>query len=77
MASSSSIIDDAISRVLGPDQGYVRELGFGVTLSKVSTSISKDKTIASLEKKCDNLTSDVHELKSVVASLLKDKVNLS
>ena len=77
MASSSSIIDDAISRVLGPDQGYVRGLGFGVTLSKVSTSIHKDKTITSLEKKCDNLTSDVDELKSVVASSLKDKVNLS
>uniref|UniRef100_A0A9I9E9U0 Plant transposase n=1 Tax=Cucumis melo TaxID=3656 RepID=A0A9I9E9U0_CUCME len=64
VASSSSIIDDAISRVLGPDQAYVRGLGFGVTLSKVSTSIQKDKTITSLEKKCDNLTSDVDELKS-------------
>ena len=50
MASSSSIIDDAISRVLGPNQGYVRELGFGATLTKVSTSIYKDKTIAFLEK---------------------------
>ena len=48
-----------------------------MTLSKVSTSIQKDKTITSLEKKCDNLTSDVDELKSVVASLLKDKVNFS
>ncbi|TYK28558.1 Plant transposase [Cucumis melo var. makuwa] len=77
VASSSSIIDDAISRVLGSDQGYVRGLGFGVTLSKVSTSIHKDKTITSLEKKCDNLTSDVDELKSVVASLLKDKEKTS
>ncbi|KAA0032201.1 Plant transposase [Cucumis melo var. makuwa] len=77
VASSSSIIDDAISRVLGPDQTYVRGLGFGVTLSKVSTSIQKDKTITSLEKKCDNLTSDVDELKSVVASLLKDKEKTS
>ena len=77
MASSSSIIDDAISRVLSPNQGYARGLGFGVTLSKVSTSINKDKTSAFLEKKCDNLMSDVHDLKSVVASLLKDKVNLS
>ncbi|KAA0053344.1 hypothetical protein E6C27_scaffold27G00320 [Cucumis melo var. makuwa] len=38
VASSSSIIDDAISRVLGPDQAYVRGLGFGVTLSKEKTS---------------------------------------
>ena len=77
MASSSSIIDDVISRDLGPDQGYVRGLGFGVTLSKVSTFIHKDKTIASLERKCNNLMLDVDELKSVVASLLKNKVNLS
>ncbi|KAA0038002.1 Plant transposase [Cucumis melo var. makuwa] len=77
VASSSSIIVDAISKVLGPDQGYVRGLGFGVTLSKVSTSIHKDKTIASLEKKIDNLTSDVDELKIVVASLLKDKEKTS
>ncbi|KAA0052811.1 transposase [Cucumis melo var. makuwa] len=77
VASSSSIIDDAISRVLGPDQGYVKGLGFCVTLSKVSTSIQNDKTITSLENKCDNLTSDVDELKSVVASLLKDKEKTS
>ena len=50
MSSSSSIIEDAISSVFGLDQSYVRGLGFGVTRSKVSTSIQKDKTIASLKE---------------------------
>ena len=45
--------------------------------SNMSTSIQKDKIIASLERKCNNLMSNVDELKGVVASLLKDKVNLS
>ena len=54
-----------------------RGLVFGVTRSKVATSIRKDKIIASLERKCNNLMSNVDELKGVVASLLKDKVNLS
>ncbi|TYK14770.1 uncharacterized protein E5676_scaffold1610G00080 [Cucumis melo var. makuwa] len=43
--SSSSIIDDAISRVLGLDQGYVRELGFGVTLSKSVTTNTPHKCL--------------------------------
>ena len=74
---SGSVIEDATSRVIGLNQGYVWGLRFGVTWSKVATSILKDKTIKSLERKCNNLMSDVDELKGVVASLLKDKVNLS
>ncbi|TYJ96182.1 receptor-like protein kinase FERONIA [Cucumis melo var. makuwa] len=41
-----------------------------------NSSTEKDKTIASLERKRNkNLTSDVDELKSVVTSLLKDKIS--
>lgn len=77
MSHSGSIVEDTISRVLGFDHGHIRGLGFGVTKSKLSTSTQKDKTIASLKSKCNNLTSDVDDLKNVVASLLKDKVNLT
>ena len=76
-SSSGSVIEDAISRAFGPDQGYVRGLEFGVTWSKMATSIWKDKTIACLERKWNNLMSYVDELKGMMASLLKDKVNLS
>ncbi|XP_038900033.1 uncharacterized protein LOC120087197 [Benincasa hispida] len=70
---SNSIIDDAISRVFGTNHDHVRGLGFGVTLSKLSTSTQKDETIASLERKCNNLTTDVDELKYMIASLIRDK----
>ncbi|KAA0060575.1 uncharacterized protein E6C27_scaffold22G004450 [Cucumis melo var. makuwa] len=40
--STTNVVDDALSKVLGPDRGYVRGFGFGVTRSKLSLLSQQD-----------------------------------
>ncbi|TYK22293.1 uncharacterized protein E5676_scaffold16547G00010 [Cucumis melo var. makuwa] len=40
--STSNVVDDALSKVLGPDRGHVRGFGFGVTRSKLSLLSHQD-----------------------------------
>ena len=44
------MVDDTLSKVLGPDHGHVRGFGFGVTRSKLSLLSQQDHKSKVLEK---------------------------
>ncbi|KAA0058414.1 putative TNP1-like transposon protein [Cucumis melo var. makuwa] len=60
--STTNMVDDALSKVLGPDRGHVRGFGFGVTRSKLSLLSQQDHKYK---------TEPSEELSNATASVLK------
>ncbi|XP_022158575.1 uncharacterized protein LOC111025029 [Momordica charantia] len=77
MSTDNNVVDDAISKALGPDRGYVRGYGHGVTKSKFLSMSQNDNTITFLQERCDRMTSEMTELKYLISSLLADKAKSS
>ncbi|XP_062011280.1 uncharacterized protein LOC133740260 isoform X2 [Rosa rugosa] len=77
-SQTSSLKDDAVAQVLGPDpRGRVRGLGFGAVPSKIEYQTKVGNKVANLEKQvstqAQNMLSqsqEIERLKEVVATLL-------
>ena len=48
--STTNVVDDALSKVLGPDRGHFRGFGFGVTRSRLTLLSQQDHKYKVLEK---------------------------
>ena len=70
------MVDDALSKALGPDRGYVRGFGFGVTCSKLSLS-QKDHKYKVLEKKYLKTKEEMIEMKAMKDEMIKMKAPMS
>ena len=62
------MINDAISKVLGPDQGGA--LGFGVTVKK----FSQREHYTKLEEKYKKMEGEMSEMRSLMSQILKSQV---
>ena len=69
--SSNNIVDDALSKVLGPDRGHVRGLGFGVTRSKLSLLSQQENRYMTLEKEYLKMREERKEMKSMFSNFMK------
>jgi len=79
------VVDDALSKVLGPDRGHVRGFGFGVTRSKLSLLSQQDHKYKVLEKELKmkeemvemkTMKDEMIEMKTLMLSYLKKQVFL-
>ncbi|XP_022156740.1 uncharacterized protein LOC111023579 isoform X3 [Momordica charantia] len=73
ITSPNSIADDALSKVLGPDRGYVRTFGFGVTRSKLSILSQKYQKYIAVENKYLKMQNDMMEMKSMMSSFVMNE----
>lgn len=73
-STSSSILDDAVSQVLGKDKsGRVRGFGRGITASKLAFIEARDTHVEKLEARQAELLSKVENLQNVVRDLAAGK----
>ncbi|XP_031738367.1 uncharacterized protein LOC101217008 isoform X8 [Cucumis sativus] len=69
ITGSNNVINDAISKVLGPDQGGA--LGFGVTVKK----FSQREHYTKLEEKYKKMEGEMSEMRSLMSQILKSQGN--
>lgn len=69
------MVGDALSKVLGPDRGYVRGLGFGVTCSKLVLLSQQDNRYTMLEKEYLKMKEEMMEMRSMMSCFVKKQVN--
>ena len=63
------MVDDALSKVLGPNLDHVRGFGFGVTRSKLSILSQQDQMYKVFEKEYLKMKEEMVEMK-----VMKDKM---
>ena len=67
------MVDDALSKVLGPDRGHVRGFGFGVTRSKLSLLSQQDHKYKVLEKEYLKMKEEMREMKTMKDEMIEMK----
>ncbi|TYK13531.1 putative TNP1-like transposon protein [Cucumis melo var. makuwa] len=71
--STTNVVDDALSKVLGPDRGHVRGFGFGVTRSKLSLLSQQDHKYKVLEKEYLKMKEEMVEMKTMKDEMIEMK----
>ncbi|TYJ95916.1 Plant transposase [Cucumis melo var. makuwa] len=71
--STTNVVDDALSKVLGPDHGHVRGFGFGVTRSKLSLLSQQDHKYKVLEKEYLKMKEEMVEMKTMKDEMIEMK----
>ncbi|KAF9604450.1 hypothetical protein IFM89_006732, partial [Coptis chinensis] len=72
-SSSSSLQDDAISQLFGPERpGHVRGVGFGVTPSQISILSESKEKVVQLERQVEELSRKVSSIESVREEMQDD-----
>ncbi|TYK17902.1 uncharacterized protein E5676_scaffold306G001840 [Cucumis melo var. makuwa] len=71
--STTNVVDDALSKVLGPDRGHVRGFGFGVTRSKLSLLSHQDHKYKVLEKEYLKMKEEMVEMKTMKDEMIEMK----
>ncbi|KAA0045260.1 Plant transposase [Cucumis melo var. makuwa] len=71
--STTNAVDDALSKILDPDRGHVRGLGFGVTHSKLSLLSQQDHKYKILEKEYLKMKEEMIEMKAMKDEMIETK----
>uniref|UniRef100_A0A9I9E6Y7 Uncharacterized protein n=1 Tax=Cucumis melo TaxID=3656 RepID=A0A9I9E6Y7_CUCME len=75
--STTNMVDDALSKVLGPDRGHVRGFGFGVTRSKLSLLSQQDHKYKEEMVEMKTMKDGMIEMKALMLSYLKKQTEPS
>ncbi|XP_038885269.1 uncharacterized protein LOC120075715 [Benincasa hispida] len=74
--STTNVVHDALSKILGPDHGHVRGFGFGGTRTKLSLLSQQDNKYKVLEKKYIKIE-EMIEMKAIMSCFIKKQVEPS
>ncbi|KAK9905179.1 hypothetical protein M0R45_000435 [Rubus argutus] len=74
-SSTTSVRDDALSKVLGEDKpGRLRGMGRGMTITKLTFFQTKDKYVAKMQEEHSNMQERINHLENLVNKLVPDKI---
>ncbi|KAK9943326.1 hypothetical protein M0R45_008938 [Rubus argutus] len=74
-SSTTSVRDDALSKVLGEDKpGRLRGMGRGMTITKLTFFQTKDKYVAKMQEEHSNMQERINHLENLVNKLVTDKI---
>lgn len=77
-SSTTSVRDDALSKVLGEDKpGRLRGMGRGMTITKLTFFQTKDKYVAKMQEEHSNMQDRINHLENLVNKLVTDKVGFT